>query len=77
MSTVNKASLLTDKDVFVRVLFTTYTVLGYVAIGRAYRNAIASAKVTNVCELKRTYHPLLNTSNHVVHYKYLKPITIL
>ena len=32
MSTVNKASLLTDKDVVVGVLFTTlYTVLGYVS----------------------------------------------
>ena len=44
MSAVNKASLLTDKDVVVGVLFTTYADLGYImlAIGRAHRNAIAS-----------------------------------
>ena len=43
MSAVNKASLLTDKDVVVGVLFTTYIqFLAMLAIGRAYRNAMAS-----------------------------------
>ena len=31
VSAVNKASLLADKDVVVGVLFTTYTIIGYVS----------------------------------------------